>query len=144
MEARQRQQYVGRSPRTEHIGKRIVRPLTQRMFESVLGDIEEGVAGWRRGAIPDRFLLEMLEDRLRALQHLAEEGPACKALEHAETALCQAILGVSDTINFEQARREMAREETESAGPKSDSGTGFANSYSNSNTKANPKDETEN
>ena len=126
------------------LSERINRSLRERTFESVLSDIELVIQGYRSAQIPERFTLEILHDRVNALEQLPEKGPVAQAIEHAEAVFLEAVVAPHPTINFEQARREMTGEETESEGPKSDSGTGFANSYSNSNTKANPRDETEN
>jgi len=143
MEGRERHACAGACRGGVQMAQRITRSLTQRMFESVLGDIEATIVGWRRGANPQRFTLEILEDRLGALRHLAEDGPVCKALEHAETALCEALLGVAPTINFAEARRAMAREEQDSFAPESGSGTGFANSHTNSKRSTNSKPKSE-
>jgi len=143
MEARERHTCATACPGGAQMAQRISRSLTQRMFESVLGDIEQTIVGWRSGANPERFTLEILEDRVGALRHLAEDGPVCKALEHAETAFVEAVLAVPPTINFAEARRAMEREEQDSFAPESGSGTGFANSYTNSKRSTNSKPKSE-
>jgi len=110
--------------------------VSRRVFESTVGDVTSLVAAYELGHVAPRELVMLLRDRLDALEQLVEDGPVSKALECAETAFVEAVMASPGVVNFEAARRDFAGHNQDAAGPESDSGTEFAISNSNSNTKA--------
>lgn len=112
------------------------RSVTKRVFTSVLADVSVILDCYDARDIDDAQLVEFLRDRLDALTHLQDDGTVSKALERAETALVEAVMASPDVVNFEAARREFAGQNPDANGPESDSGTGFAISNTNSNTRA--------
>ena len=102
------------------------RSVTRRVFDSVVADVSVVIDEFTRSRVSQDELVAFLRDRLEALSHLQEDGTVSKMLEHAETALVEAVMASPDVVNFEAARRDFAAENPDARGPESDSGTGFA------------------
>jgi len=102
------------------------RSVTRRVFDSVVADLSVVIDEFTRSRVSQDELVAFLRDRLEALTHLQEDGTVSKALEHAETALVEAVMASPEVVNFEAARRDFEAENTDASGPESDSGTGFA------------------
>ena len=127
---------AGRDGDAEALRRVLDRSVSRRVFDSCVADVSVIADAAGTGALEDRLFVMLLRDRLDALEQLVEDGPVSKALECAETALVEAVMASPGVVNFEAARRDFAGHNQDAAGPKSDSGTEFAISNSNSNTKA--------
>jgi hypothetical protein len=97
--------------------ERIDRSVRQRIFRTVLSDIEALTDASRDGIVDDNTLAALLQDRLNALGHLRDSGSVAQALEHAEAALVEAVIRAEPTIKFPQAARQCHREDQDDERP---------------------------
>ena len=67
------------------------RTLVRRVFESCLDDVIADIQGYKAGLVDQQELIRKLDNVLRNLRIMSDEGAIKKALEHVELTMLQSL-----------------------------------------------------